>query len=233
MNRSQVQRGIIKTWETAESLGIAESFSQSTPLPIHNEFRDLILSGHASYRDVYTSALSWSYYNVLLNDYSFFQFSLDRDSYVRYAYYPNPFLSGTPQDLAAFKQRRELVEAGMLTHEDFLRLISDSSHFSGVPMLRYENAPDQRVRFHHPCSHLHIGFHAENRWPLRRTLTPYAFSLLIYKNYYGSHWRTFDDEVNDDIRNSLDRELISEKSLCALVREDLFDPIEERSFFFS
>lgn len=163
-----------------------ESFANAGLLPLNEEFRDLILSSKTTYSSVYVAGLSLSHYNILLTDYSYFQFSWDRENYVRYAYYPNPFISGKDNELESFRRLQELVESGLLQHEEYLTILSERSAMSGIPMLRYENAPDQRKKFAHPCSHFHIGFHSENRWPVRRILTPYAFSLLVFKNYYGS-----------------------------------------------
>lgn len=136
------------------------------------------------------AGLSLSHYNILLTDYSYFQFSWDRENYVRYAYYPNPFISGKDNELESFRRLQELVESGLLQHEEYLTILSERSAMSGIPMLRYENAPDQRKKFAHPCSHFHIGFHSENRWPVRRILTPYAFHYWYSKTItvvFGEH----------------------------------------------
>ncbi|MDR6387560.1 DUF2290 domain-containing protein [Paraburkholderia phenoliruptrix] len=233
MDRSDVVRGINRTWETAERLDIAETFGNAGPLPVKDEFRDLLFSADTLYVDAYLAGLSMSHYNVLLSDYSYFQFSWEREGYVRYAFYPNPFISGKEEELANFKRLRELVVADMITHEEYLALIADGSVSSGVPMFRYENAPDQRKPFRHPCSHFHIGFHSENRWPLRRVLTPLAFSLMVFKAYYGLPWKAKGDDEQKDVSNVFERMLIEEKANCRLVSIDLFDEIEERTFFFA
>ncbi|MCF1440603.1 DUF2290 domain-containing protein [Ralstonia nicotianae] len=233
MDRSDVVRGINRTWEVSELLDVAEVFGNAGPLPVNDEFRDLLFSADTSYMDVYLAGLSMSHYNVLLSDYSYFQFSWEREGYVRYAFYPNPFVSGKEEDLISFKRRRELVVAELITHEEYLSLIADGSLSSGVPMFRYENAPDQRKKFRHPCSHFHIGFHSENRWPLKRILTPLAFSLLVFKAYYGLPWKMRGDDDEEDVSNVFERMLIDERANCRLVSNVLFEEIEERTFFFN
>lgn len=233
MNRDDITRGIIKTWELAVELDIGESFGNPGILPMNEIFRDLILSSNAVYTRVYEKGLSLSHYNILLSDYAYFQFSLDRESYVRYAYYPNPFISGTDSEIQKFKGLKEMVEAGMLEHEDYLSLLADKSGMGGIPMLRYENAPDQRKKFQHPCSHFHIGFHSENRWPVRRILTPYAFSLLVFKHYYGMPWHEKGSSEDISEGNLFEQRLVEEKTNCRLVGHELFEEIEERSFYFS
>jgi hypothetical protein len=233
MNRDSVANGVIRTWEIADELALAETFANAGLLPLNELFRDLALSGEATYCDLYLSGLSLSHYNILLSDYSYFQFGLDRPDYVRYAYYPNPFISGKEEDTLKFRQRRELVEAGMISHEDYLAILDGDHVASGVPMLRYENAPDQRVLFRHPCSHLHIGFHSENRWPLHRVLTPLAFSLLVFKAYYGAPWHLVGADETVEVKNVYEQILIDEKAECRLVAQELFEDIERRSFYFS
>lgn len=233
MNRQTVQSGINKTWGVADQLGIARAFSNPNLLPLNAEFRDIILSSSSTYIDVYLSAMNLSHHNILLEDYSFFQFSMERESYVRYAYYPNPFISGKASDATNFHKLTELVESEMISHEDYLNLLESKKALNGKPMFRYENAPDQRTRFFHPCSHFHIGFHSENRWPLKRMLTPLAFSMLVFKQYYGEHWRKLGDDEDPEISNIFERALIIEKTQCNVISDSLFEKIEEQAFFFS
>ncbi|MCU9531792.1 DUF2290 domain-containing protein [Pseudomonas mosselii] len=234
MTRDAISSGIRKVWQIAEELGISEIFSNPAPLPVNAEFRDLILSGSSTYIDVYNKALALSHYNMLLTDYSFFQFSSDGEENVRYAFYPNPYASSSDEYNNWFRSRQEMVEAELLTHEEFLSLLSSKTGIGSIPLLRYENAPNQRTKFHHPSSHFHIGFHSDNRWPVRRILTPTAFALLVFKLYYGEKWRTIgEDDEPDTIKNKFERNLILEKSRCHLVADDLFEADEERVFHLS
>lgn len=234
MNREEVRSGISKVWQYAGALGIGEIFSNPSPLPINVAFRDLILSDSSSYLEVYNKGLELSHYNILLHDYSYFQFSSDGDDNVRYAFYPNPYASNSDEYRNWFSSRQEMVEAGFLTHEEFLSLLADKVGVGSVPLIRYENAPTQRAKFNHPCSHFHIGFHSDNRWAVRRVLSPAAFALLVFKLYYGNCWRAIgDDDEPDEIKNHFERTLIAEKLNCRIVSELLFDRDEEQVFYFS
>jgi hypothetical protein len=169
-----------------------------------------------------------SHYNFLRTDYSYFQFSWSSPERVRYAFYPNPF-EGSAAD---FKRRRELVESGLITQDEYLSMLRDARLDPRVPLLRYEHAPDQYKGLHHPCSHFHIGHHADNRWALNRLLTPLAFTLLILKLYYGSVWRELGLDEADECGNSFETALIEEKTNCRPIRDALFSALEARSFFF-
>lgn len=233
MTKEDVRSGIGKVWNIAEELGISEIYSNPSPLPVNDEFRDLALSSSTTYIELYNKGLALSHYNMLLTDFSFFQFSSEGIDNVRYAFYPNPYASSSDDYNHWFKSRQEMVQAGMLTHEEFLSLLADKTGLGTVPLLRYENAPGQRAKFNHPSSHFHIGFHSENRWAVRRVLTPTAFALLVFKLYYGSNWRSRGDDEEDEVRNRFERTLITEKAKCYLVADDLFDAEEERVFFFT
>ena len=88
--------------------------------------------------------LRLSHYNFLLSDYSFFQFSWSVVDNVRYAYYPNPFIPYGEQDgISRLKRLRELLQAEMITYEEYLSILRDAKADPRAPLFRYENAPDQ------------------------------------------------------------------------------------------
>lgn len=228
MNSKSVQSGIRRAWDILSKTGLSETFSDPAPLDVSAEFRKLVLSD-CDYVTVYLAGLRLSHYNFLLTDYAYFQFSVSHDDHVRYAYYPNPFA----HNIADFKRRQELVEAGMVTQEEFLGMLADTRADYRIPIIRYENAPDQHKGLPHPCSHFHIGHHSDNRWPIRRLLTPLAFVLLIIKQYYGELWRDFGDDESNSFGNKFEADLVRERSSCRVIEAEYFTAVEERSFHFS
>jgi hypothetical protein len=229
MERRDIENGIYRSWKILENLDIGETFSNGAALEVNEQFRDVILSHDSSYITVYLTGMNLTHYNFLLTDYAYFQFSWSAPENLRYAYYPNPFEASA----ADFGRWRELVETGFITQEEYLSILRDSRIDPQMPSIRYEHAPDQYRELHHPCSHLHIGHHDDNRWALNRLLSPLAFTLLILKHYYGSVWREIGYDEQDQCRNSLESALIAEKSNCRQIGADLFSLLEARSFFFS
>jgi hypothetical protein len=229
MERHEVQNGIYRSWEIVDSMDLGETISNGAPLGVNEDFRNLILSSETSYLSIYLAGLNLSHYNFLLIDYSYFQFSWSSPDNLRYAYYPNPF-EGTATD---FKRRRELVESGLITQDEYLSILRDAGLDPRAPLLRYEHAPSQYEALHHPCSHFHIGHHADNRWALNRLLTPLAFTLLILKQYYGSEWREIGYDEGNECSNVFETKLIEEKTRCRQIENTLFSALETRSFFFS
>jgi hypothetical protein len=229
MDRRSVQKGISRSWEAVNGLGIGETFANGAPLDVVEEFRNIILSDDTDYITVFLAGLRLSHYNFLLIDYSYFQFSHANIGRIRYAFYPNPFA----QNLADFKRWQELVGAGYLTQEEYLGMLRDTRADFRIPVIRYENAPGQHKGLRHPCSHFHIGHHSDNRWAINRVLTPLAFVLLVVKLYYGTVWREIGDDETDAFGNILESCLVRERTNCRLIDEVLFTKAEERSFFFS
>jgi hypothetical protein len=228
MNSEDVRSGIAKSWEFLDSLELGEAFVTPTPLTVIQEFRKVALNVKSLYTDVYESGLALSHYNILLFDLAFFQFGWSGENEVRYAYYPNPFISGNKEAQVKLQNWREAQSADILSEEDVSALIASLTTSGTVPLIRYENSPSQYRSLRHPCSHMHIGLHSENRWPLARVLTPLAFSMWIVKQYYTDSWSVYDDETHP-IGNRLEQDLIDEQAKCRILGEELFGPSEVRS----
>jgi hypothetical protein len=122
---------------------------------------------------------------------------------------------------------------GVVEIEEFLHRVAELRRSQHPPLTRYENAPDEYVELRHPCSHFHFGHHDDNRWSLQRALSPFAFSLLIFKHYYSSAWhaasplRVFG---RDDLPDGF---LAAEKLSCRILPQDLFSAAEQALFAFS
>jgi len=232
MNRSDVENGIYRAWDVLGQLCLAETFSTPAPLEVDDEFRRLALSDDTTYTSLYLYGLSASQYNIMLLDYSYLQFGWSGDDNVRYAYYPNPYIVRS-SDIMEFQRLRKLLESGVITAEEYFHLLDGKPSGSRVPLLRYENAPAQFMPLRHPCSHFHIGHHAENRWPANRILTPLAFTLLVCKNYYSEEWFALGDDEMIDYRNTFDKLMIEERQKCRAMGEQFFTADEARSFHFA
>lgn len=234
MQKSDVHRGIKTAWQYIVECDLGETVSDPYPLAVDGEFRNLILRENANYVTIFSTGLRLSHYNFLLTDYSYFQFSWSAKDNVRYAYYPNPFLTGRESLSAALlKELNQELADEIITLDEYQNALAEEKPEVRVPLIRYENAPDQYVSFQHPCSHFHIGHHAENRWPVNRLLTPQAFTLLILKLYYADAWRRFWKEVEGGQENALEARLIAARRESHLIDDALFSKIEADSFHFS
>ncbi|MEK9968709.1 MAG: DUF2290 domain-containing protein [Ferrovibrio sp.] len=206
----------------AKQLSIEEAFTNPAPLKPSEKFRDLAIDTTIHYEDLYLCGLAESQYNFILHDYSYFQFGIEEEHKVRYAYYPNPFFGASQEAMGALDEMREYVEEGLITYEDYLHQVSDLKLAQHPPVVRYENAPHQYSELVHPCSHFHFGHHASNRWPSRRVLTPSSFALLIFKYFYFDDWHKAAIGNIEGAINGFDQILIDARAECRVLPEALF-----------
>jgi len=230
MDRHEFEASISKAWSKVEMLAVAETFSNGGSLDVDEKFRNLVLRMDSKYEDIFLYGLTNSHYNFLLTDHSFFQFTWNAADDVRYAFYPNPFIGGGAQRLVRYKKNRELLISDFISYEEFLRLLDDERGQGRVPVIRYENAPKQYKMLVHPCSHLHIGLHGEDRWAVRRLLNPLAFTMIVLRNYYGDDWKHYGAENPKTGLNVLDEELIQVRKECPLLTESYFSELENSAF---
>jgi hypothetical protein len=227
--RADVIGGVRRSYAWLKTVNLSEIVRQYEPLEASGEFRDLALGGADTYTELYIGALRTGAYNIVLRDFSLFQFGLD-DSGARYAFLPNPYLH-LAEDGETINEAWELVEGGAGTLEDAIDYVGSIDSESGVPPIRYEASESQWKKLRHPHSHFHIGFHADNRWPVRRHLTPFAFTLLIAKMYYGSAWLSGCAPADFSPHEELLR--AERVGNCRLVSPEYFPQEEELSFHFS
>jgi hypothetical protein len=231
MDRRTFESGISLAWNAVQTLNLGETFSNGGALEVDTGFRNLILSSDTAYEDIFLYGLKNSNYNFLLSDHSFFQFSWFKENDIRFAYYPNPYLGSDANNLLTYKKRLELFQSELVDYEEFLQLLGDAVGMGRIPVIRYENAPDQYKEMLHPCSHLHIGLHGDDRWPVRRILTPHAFTLIILRNYYGTIWRESEvDETGKFLK--LDAELRKARATSSILPTEQFSAPEEGIFHF-
>lgn len=233
MNEADFARSIRRVWVYAQKVSIDELFSDPSSFQPSPEFAKLSIKEDTRYEDLYLLGLKHSQYNILLKDYSYFQFSMRSSANLRFAYYPNPFLGASKQALSELNEQLEYVEEGIIDLDDYLHGISELRYSQHPPPVRYENAPSQYVAFRHPCSHLHFGHHPGNRWAVRRVLTPAAFGLLIMKQFYSVFWYEAGEINVSGSLLSLDQALVENRQDCRILPEDFFSPDEERQFVFN
>lgn len=233
MTLEEIKAGIRKSWDYLKLCDVGQSFSNPAPLTASEAFKAVATSGTATYEEIYLTGLREGDYNVSLFDYSFVQFGGTTDNTLRYAYYPNPFLGSSVEAVSGLADLREYVEEGVISMDEYLHAIADLRSTQHPPVFRYENSFDQYVDLRHPCSHFHLGHHADNRWPLSRVLTPQAFTLLIIKHFYSAHWASCPKMVVGANEVSADELLITERQNCRILADEFFSDAAKRQFHFA
>lgn len=233
MKRHDIENSIYRSWTFLERLKLEETFANCSVLDVNEEFRNLALSSDTAYVKLYLYGLNISYYNFLLIDFSYFQFSWKTEDDVRFVFYPNPFVKDS-NSVEKFKKYDRLLKSGDIDIEEYYMLLDETKPEMKIPLIRYENSPSQHDKLRHPCSHFHIGLHADNRWAVRRILTPFAFTMFIVKQYFQSEWRKEDIFQDNNFKNNdLEDMLIKERKNCKELSDEFFTDIETQSFYFN
>ncbi|CAN5118074.1 DUF2290 domain-containing protein [soil metagenome] len=233
MNVNDIKAGIRKSWGYLKHCEVGLVFSNPAPLVASDLFKAIALSDVATYEEIYLTGLREGQYNIALFDYSFVQFGGADENSLRYAYYPNPFLGSSTDAVSELAELRTYVEDGTILVEDFLHLVADLRSSQHPPLLRYENSFDQYIDLQHPCSHLHFGHHAENRWPLQRIVSPQAFTLLVIKQFYPRFWEDCGMmKVGQDDR-TFDELMVLERQDSRVLPDEFFSEVATRQFYIS
>jgi len=132
--------------------------------------------------------LSLSHYNILLKDYSYFQFTWDGKSSWRLAYFPNPWIAGISAAAAQLDSWENQEELGTLSHEEVSMLMDELEYHGSIPPIRFEYSTAQYKEIAHPAAHFHIGRDSTNRWPVAIAIGPSLFTMIIAKFYYANSW---------------------------------------------
>jgi hypothetical protein len=125
---------------------------------------------------------------------------------------------------------QEYVAEGIIDIDELLHQISEIRRPQHPPLVRYEYSRRQYVEATHPCSHMHLGFHGENRWPVKRYLTAHAFGLLIFRLFYLDFWTQAEVIRSGDKDLTMDQALETARAECRMLYEDEFSAAESRRF---
>jgi hypothetical protein len=206
---------------------LAKVVSSLFSLDVDEEFNEVALAEESTYQQIYLRAVSRSYYNVLLWDYSLFQFSWTTNESWRLAYLPNPWIAGVPGAAERVADWEALESLGAIDDEEVSGLISELPYYASIPPIRFEYAVRQYKELCHPAAHLHIGRHTENRWPVARLLNPLTFVMFIIKMYYSEAWGPLSSFYGREVENCLDQRFIAALADSGLARD--FTEDERRS----
>jgi hypothetical protein len=155
----------------------------------------------------------------------FYGTGLEPDFRVRYAYYPNPFVS---PDETLFPG------AAGDDMERLMQLFGDSIEVNRRPVVRYEISRGDYRFFRHPAAHMHLGMDSEVRLPVNKLLTPLAFAFFTAKFLYARHWNDRAVECfPDQALVGLESRLVVERAACEELPAELFSAHEGRQFHFS
>lgn len=235
MSREGFNASVRATARLLEDSGLREATVCEVSLPASSKFNGLCLTSK-NYPAIYDLGLSLSHYNVLLKDFSYFQFSyVDPDEYAL-AYYPNPRLSGSQEAVDQYKELERERDEGSLTDEEFSELASEIPARTYIPRVRFEYSASQYRNVRHPAAHFHVGMSGEDRWPSSRKLSPSTFTLLMVRLYMPDAWWTRSRFSRSVDEQALYLETCIDKKLVDALQTDgssgMFSNDEQMTFHF-
>src|SRR5580704_5861005 len=98
MDEGDFIREIGVAWSVLkERLNLGRFFISPVALRIDAVYQSVALSEESTYEQIFRAGLTRSYYNILLEDYAYFQFGWTAENMWRLGYFPNPWVSGAPE----------------------------------------------------------------------------------------------------------------------------------------
>ena len=182
---------------------------------------------NGDYRKLYQVAITNKDYDILLEDYSFFQFSCESNSNnevkYRYAYYEVPSEFPTYEEFLN-ENSFSYMDCGEGFRQDYEQVIDEAKLKNAVTPVRYDYDESLHEPPVHSTSHLHLGFQNEIRIPSKYLLTPHAFVAFIVRHIYWRRWKTL---MNDNKFCSI----YYVKGECHYLNKTLFTSDEEKDFY--
>ncbi|MEB2270077.1 DUF2290 domain-containing protein [Bacillus safensis] len=225
MNNGAIVDGISRGKKLLKKANI--EFTTNTMFPTDNlapnKFSEdfFRISQEKDYDKIHRTALENGDYDIILDDYSLFQFSKDYTGAIRYAYYQSS------RDIITYEEFMEefgFVDGDYLLYpsdekpfyRDYEQLIGEAKISNSVTPIRYDYSPDQYLGITHPASHLHIGHENQIRIPIKMILSPQAFMGFVVRHIYYKKWRKA--MVNDNYL----QEYLSVKRTCISLDSNYF-----------
>lgn len=233
MNKGKFRAGMEEAYRFLDGLSIVRTkninnFSQCESCKFSAKIKKM--AKQDDYIDLYQHAIAFNEYDILMKDFSFFQFSFDADSYViRMAYYPSPDVITTFKEyMDSFDNRKILWEEEQRYREEYENYIDSQNYKSTTVPLRYDYSEKEYQGLVHSAAHLHFGQMETIRVTCAHVFSPLSFAVIVVNYYYYSIWKE---------RIKLDKEfkhtVLSVKKQCAYVDTGYLSPEEQGYFLIS
>ena len=184
MTERQIISSINESQLFLKKLNILQAFSFPSLLKPNKLKYKIGSIENPKYEELFLFSLENQYYNIILNDYSYFQFDFNekediKNSYTnpsaRYAFYPNPF-ENINDDIGTMQQ---LYDEGEIDFEEYSQAMSEAKPIGKKVPIRYDLSFKQYKQIYHPVSHFHFGMAENSRIPTNKLFTPLLFTKFI------------------------------------------------------
>lgn len=212
-------RACIDLVDNADLLG---TLNESVNLPLNYVAQSRGLT-YSSYWELYKKNF---WYHIKLKDESLIFFEKDSFRFIM-----SPISTPTHEDFIAYDLGDEWEEFddeekdAYLTSEYFKNsynsYIETTADFRSHTPVRLDQHPSQYKALSHPAHHLHIGYENQSRIPVKRVLTPQAFTAFIISTFYPKNWERL-HELNIVNTDNI-KKYKSNLSMIGHLDQDLWD----------
>lgn len=229
MNTAFLVEGLLKAQKVLELAGLFKNRNMIKPLQFSlGKFSAAFLGVFQGkdYVTIFDKAMENADYDLLLSDFSFFQFSYagtDEGTKIRYAFYEAPRRYPTYEEFLRV-YGFDSKECGDCFDSEYEQAIIEARLKTSVVPVRYDCGPTHKA-LEHPYCHIHVGFDNEVRIPLSRSLTPQAFVAFTVRQVYREAWI---EALKDEEFRKLYQEV---KVGCPSFDRDFFTDIDRADFY--
>lgn len=153
-----------------------------------------------TYSDIYKCAMENDDYDFLLQDGSFFQFTIDtkgKHEDVRMAYYPSLCKMEYEEFLIEYLGVKE-EECGAEYIDLFQQYVIEQDPEKITPV-RYDYNIELYEEIIHSAAHLHIGYEENIRIPIKKRMKPLLFTKMIIEFFYYEKWKNCIKNGNNSV----------------------------------
>lgn len=176
-------------------------------------------------------------YEIVLNDDSFFQFSIEKN-YLRFSFIENPNFNYTKYDYLKISYPDEDVYAlsedeisELINENEFEQFLNEQEINSNLIYIRYDYDIKGYKPLLHSQSHLHIGFNENSRISASIVFTPLQFVTFCIKQSYYDLWKIHFESIDVKVISS---QLNSIKNQCPKISDKkIWDDIERNEIYIS
>ena len=211
MARQAFIQSILKASGLAEKAGIRSHFNMNPNLPTDYVGRVRNLS----YLEQWELHDRHFWYHIKLEEQSLLYFKEDSFKYIS-----SPFESLDSLDEYESRIKQELYDNNYPEEEIELYLddieqqyqlyLETEARYGSYTPLRVDIHPEQYKKVSHPITHLHIGHGNESRLPIKKYMTPFAFTGFVIATFYPKNWELLrqNNVLNDDDFRALNTSLL-------------------------
>lgn len=183
------------------------------------------------YIDLYQHAIAFNEYDILMKDFSFFQFSFDGDTnIIRMSYYPNPDIITTYEQYIKYLSDKMTILDGeeWRYREEYENYIDNQESNNMVTPLRYDYSEKEYQGLIHSAAHFHFGQMETVRVTCEKVLSPLSFAVMVVNYYYYPIWK---EKLKQD--EKFKKIVLSVKEQCDIVNEEYLSHEEQKYFLIS